>query len=69
MCVRRAEVNLSRAHGVIVVHGASEFGPINFRVRGLLKAFCQFDTAGTRYADRMIDSPSLFQLRQPDTVL
>ena len=32
-----------------------------------LKAFCQFDAAGTRSANHTIDSPSLFQLRHPDT--
>ena len=42
--------------------------PANFRVKSLLKAFCQFDTAETRSANRMIDSPSLFQLRHPDTL-
>ena len=60
------------AHGVIVVHGASKFRSrserlSNFRVKSLLKAFCQFGTAGTRSANHTIDSPSLFQLRHPDT--
>ena len=40
--------------------------PAIFRVKSLLKAFCQFDPAGTRTGNRMIDSPSLFQLRHPD---
>ena len=40
--------------------------PSNFRVKSLLKAFCRFDRAGTRFANNTIDSPSLFQLRHPD---
>ena len=57
-----------------MVHGASKFmsrseRPRNFRLRTLLKAFCQFDSAGTRSANRMIDSPSLFHLRHPDIVI
>ena len=46
--------------------GLNPKDPAIFRVRSLLKAFYQFDTAGTRSANRMIDSPSLFQLRHPD---
>ena len=37
------------------------------RVKSLLNAFRQFGTAGTRSANSMIDSPSLFQLLHPDT--
>ena len=56
-----------------MVHVASKFRsrserPNNFRVRSLLKDFCQFDSAGTQSANGMIDSPSLFQLRHPVTL-
>ena len=56
-----------------VQRGASNFKsrsekPSNFRVKTLLKAFCRFDTAGTRSANSTIDSPSFFQLCHPDTL-
>ena len=44
---------------MIVVHEASKF-----KIKSLLKAFCQFLTAGTRSANLIFKSPSPWQLHQ-----
>ena len=50
------------AHDITVVHGPSSLGldPKDpaIRVKSLLKAFCQFEAAGTRSTNHTIDSPS-----------
>ena len=38
------------------------------RVKSLLKAFSQFDIAGTQSANSVVDSPRLFQLRHADNL-